>query len=170
VVATLTNKENIKPRTMHYYCYCWTHGRTGTKDHTSFNCSNKAKGHRNIVTIAYHLSGSNKKCDWLIGAELDNIKYVNKKNLCKHVSNLNPTHINNKAVADSGASGHYFMTSLPEGTKEVAHTPIQVTLPDSSTISSIKTVILPEPKQLPIAVRIANVFLKLTQGALISVG
>jgi len=62
------------------------------------------------------------------------------------------------------------MTSLPEGTKEVAHIPIQVTLPDGSTISSIKTIILTEPKQLSIAARIANVFPKLTQGALISVG
>jgi len=63
VVATLTNKENIKPCTMHYYYYYWTHGRIGTKDHTSFNCPNKAKGHRNIATIAYRLLGSNKKCD-----------------------------------------------------------------------------------------------------------
>ena len=63
MVATLTNKENIKPRTIYYYCYCWTHGRTGTKDHTSFNCPNKAKGHRNNATIAYRLLGSNKKCD-----------------------------------------------------------------------------------------------------------
>ena len=54
--------------------------------------------------------------------------------------------INNNVAVDSDVSGHYFITILLKGTKEIAYIPIQITLPDGSTISLIKTVILPEPK------------------------
>ena len=47
---------------------------------------------------------------------------------------------------------------------------MQVVLPNSQTISSDKTILPPEPKELPPEVWTANVFIKLTEGSLTSIG
>ena len=51
---------NKKERLLHqdFYCYCWTHGRTGTRRHTSANCSNPQDGHDKTATIADRKKGS----------------------------------------------------------------------------------------------------------------
>ena len=62
------------------------------------------------------------------------------------------------------------MMDLPLGTIEIDYKPVTVTLPDGTNISSIKTVILLEPIQLPPQARIASVFEQLTKGVLVSIG
>ena len=47
---------------------------------------------------------------------------------------------------------------------------MSVTLPNSKVIASEKTIVLPEPKELPPRARSANVFSQLTEGALTSIG
>ena len=47
---------------------------------------------------------------------------------------------------------------------------MQVVLPNSQSISSEKTILLPEPKELPPEARTANVLNQLTEGSLASIG
>jgi hypothetical protein len=62
------------------------------------------------------------------------------------------------------------MSDIPQDAIEIAHIPTTVILPNSQHLSSYKTVILPQPNQLPKEARIASVFKGLTEGALISIG
>ena len=52
---------NKKERLLHqdFYCYCWTHVRTGSRRHTSTTCSNPQDGHDKTATIADRKKGSN---------------------------------------------------------------------------------------------------------------
>ena len=88
---------------------------------------------------------------------------------CDKVLHLNPTSYSNKAAADSSATAYYSIVDLSEGTLTIVHNPITVTLHDSIKLSPIKTVILPEPHQLPPAARIASIFKDLTEEALVSI-
>lgn len=42
--------------------YCWTHGRTRNKLHTSQTCRNKASGHKDEATLDSRMGGSDKWC------------------------------------------------------------------------------------------------------------
>ena len=46
-----------------YYCYFWTHGRTGQPEHTSQNVNRSADNHVKTATIADHKGGSAKNCE-----------------------------------------------------------------------------------------------------------
>ena len=46
-----------------YYCYCWTHGKTGKPEHTSQTCTNKADNHVKTATIADRKGGSARYCE-----------------------------------------------------------------------------------------------------------
>ena len=43
--------------------YCWTHGRTRNKNHTSGTCINKKEGHKEDATLDNRKGGSNKYCN-----------------------------------------------------------------------------------------------------------
>ena len=43
--------------------YCWTHGRTRNKNHTSDTCINKQEGHKEDATLDNRKGGSNKYCN-----------------------------------------------------------------------------------------------------------
>ena len=118
--------------------------------------------------ITDHCGGSTNKSYCLLGPGLDrNLHNKINNNLSNSILTLNPNEINNSAAIDSGALAHFFIPNLLEGTTEIKYNPITVTLPNGTNISSIKTIILPESKQLPTQVRIASIFEQLIQEALI---
>ena len=39
--------------------YCWTHGLSDNKDHTSRPCTNKATGHKEDATLSNMMGGNN---------------------------------------------------------------------------------------------------------------
>ena len=43
--------------------YCWTHGRTKNKKHTSATCRNRAEGHKEEATLTNKMGGSTKYCE-----------------------------------------------------------------------------------------------------------
>ena len=158
-----------------YYCYCWTHGKTGNPEHTSQTCPNKANNHVKTATIADRKGGSARYCQWEIGADLGNCfkcsKYLINNVTCKPSLNSTPSSQQPYlSAADTGASHNYCpSSSIPEGSIEVPHQPMSVTLPNSKVISSEKNNVLPEPKEIPPRARSANVFSQLTEGALTSI-
>ena len=90
------------------------------------------------------------------GGDICMNKLMNKFK-CDKVLCLNLTSYDNKAATDSSAKAHYCIVDLPEGILTIVHNPITIVLSNSIKLSSIKTVILPEPHQLPPAARIASV-------------
>lgn len=75
------------------------------------------------------------------------------------------------SAADTGASHNYYSPSnLPKGSIEVQQNPMSVVLPNGKLIASQATIIVPEPKELPVGARTANVFNELTEGSLTSIG
>ena len=74
------------------------------------------------------------------------------------------------SAADTGASHNYYSpTNLPRDSKEVQHNPMSVVLPNGKVIASQATIIVPEPKELLVKARTANVFNELTEGSLTSI-
>eukprot|EP00804_Cyclotella_cryptica_P003921 CCRYP_016106-RA/>CCRYP_016106-RA protein AED:0.11 eAED:0.25 QI:0/0/0/1/0.2/0.16/6/0/1395 len=68
--------------------YCWTHGFRVREGHSSATCANKAEGHKDTATRANTMGGS----------------MVNKGS---------PLLQSDMAIADTGASGHYFLPEAP---------------------------------------------------------
>ena len=62
ILASMTGTPNLNTRQNTDTSYCWTHGCTHTKNHTSQNCRNKAEGHQSEATLHNRMGGSNKYC------------------------------------------------------------------------------------------------------------
>ena len=73
-------------------------------------------------------------------------------------------------AADTGASAHYTTRNMPAGAGKIKCQPMQVVLPNSQTLRSEKTAMLPEPHQLPEEARTATVLPNLSEGSLTSIG
>ena len=52
--------RDYEPNSKHY---CWTHGLTRRRGHTSANCRNKDEGHQDDATFRDRKGGSNAFCD-----------------------------------------------------------------------------------------------------------
>ena len=71
-VRNLGDKENSTPtrsssriffnklKKSEHYCYYWSHGRTGSHDHTSNSCANKKDGHKDCAFMNDRKGGSDK--------------------------------------------------------------------------------------------------------------
>ena len=121
-------------------------------------------------------------CKWWLGADeksknnfINNITHNQRLNPTRHA--LNSSHSShfdsNKhlSAAVTRASCNYTTSgSIPIGSVELLHWLMQFVLPNSQSISSEKTAVLPDPKELPPDARTANVFNQLTEGSLTSIG
>jgi len=57
-----TNSRKRINRNKNDTSYCWTHGRTRNRLHTSESCRNKAEGHNSAATLTNKLGGSDRYC------------------------------------------------------------------------------------------------------------
>ena len=56
------NSRKCTNRNKNDTSYCWTHGRTRNRLHTSESCRNKAEGHKSEATLENKLGGSERYC------------------------------------------------------------------------------------------------------------
>ena len=67
------------------------------------------------------------------------------------------------SAADTGASWNYYSPcNVPLGSQYLPYNPMRVILPNGKAITSQSTILVPEPKELPVGARTANVFQDLT--------
>ena len=92
-------------------------------------------------------------------------------NSVKHVSHnaVGPPTNQCKAILDTGSTGHYFAVEAPLLHKQPTKSPIDVHLPDHTTMSSTMTALLPIP-QLPLPAREVHIFPALGNTSLMSIG
>jgi hypothetical protein len=102
------------------------------------------------------------------GASITRDKHMNHYTHCFPYTGCTPfnKHI---AIVDSGCTGHYLKVTAPVADKQVAKTPIKVTLPEGASIQSSHTCDLVLP-QLPDTGKIAHVIPGLSTSSLLSVG
>ena len=92
-------------------------------------------------------------------------------NSVKHVSHnaVGPPTNQCKATLDTGSTGHFFAVEAPPLHKQPTHSPIDVHLPNHTTMSSTMTASLPIP-QLPRHAREVHTFPALGNTSLTSIG
>jgi hypothetical protein len=167
--ATNSGTARVSPVTNNYN-YCWSHGYQIHVDHTSMACTRRAEGHQELATKTNNMGGRQWGRDAACrgGAASTRDKHINHYNHCLPYTGCTPSnkHI---AIVDSGCTCHSLMVTALVANKQVAKTPIHVTLPDGASIQSSHTCHL-VLHQLPDTAKKAHVIPGLSTSSLLSVG
>ncbi|EEC45165.1 predicted protein [Phaeodactylum tricornutum CCAP 1055/1] len=150
--------------------YCWTHGTSKNRRHTSATCKNKAPGHRDDATATNTLGGSTKER----GTATPMVNSSNTDSL-NHITRLNssvvpsPPSPHTSAIADTGCTGHYITVNCPHTHKRPASPSLAVRVPNGAVLRSSHIATLALPGFSPSACQ-AHIFPGLTSHPLISIG
>eukprot|EP00804_Cyclotella_cryptica_P021962 CCRYP_000901-RA/>CCRYP_000901-RA protein AED:0.35 eAED:0.34 QI:0/0/0/1/1/1/2/0/655 len=102
--------------------YCWMHGIRVQEGHSSATCANKVEGHKDAATRANTMGGSmvnkgwdNKRQEGQIDAAALSIvtNTFPNYNIFTTASSCSPPHCSYLAIANTGASGPYFLPQAP---------------------------------------------------------
>ena len=111
-------------------------------------------------------------CNHIVDKFISNPKsYLDSNCKLNSTPNCSCTLCDMMSAADTGSSCNYYSPcNVPQGSACLPHNPMRVILPNGKAINSHSTILVPEPKELPIGARTANVFQDLTEGSLTSIG
>jgi hypothetical protein len=173
--ATLKNK--IKPawqgqrpaRTTNNDSYCWSHGYQVAKSHTSATCNERKNGHQEPTTKINTMGGVQWGNEWCGGTAKDIDDKIDHFALsldCTPPTTNAPT--DDTAILDSGCTSN-FLSATACSDKQAAHVPLNVNMPNGTTIQSSHTCNL-LLADLPHQARQAHILPGLVHNSLISVG
>jgi hypothetical protein len=145
-IATL--KNNTKPawqgqrpvKTTNNDIYCWLHGYQVAKSHTSTTCNMKKSGHQDAATKSNTMGGVQWGKELCGGAA----KVIDSK-LDHFALSLDCTPSftevtkNDIAVLDSRCTSIVLSANAPYSNKQAAHVPLNVNMPNGTTIQSSYT-------------------------------
>jgi hypothetical protein len=174
-IATL--KSNIKPvwqgqrpaKTMKNDSYCWFHGYQVAKSHTSATCVRK-NGHQEAATNIDTMGGVQWGKERRGGAAKvvdDKLDHFALSLDCTPTTTNAPT--DDTAILDSGCTSNLLSAAAPCSDKQAAHVPLNVNMPNGTTIPSSHTCNL-LLTYLPHQARQAHILPGLVHNFLISVG
>jgi hypothetical protein len=175
-IATLKNK--IKPawqgqrpvKTMNNDSYCWSHGYQVAKSHTSATCNMKKSRHQDTANKSNTMGGVQwcKECCGgaakVIYDKLDH--FALSLDCTPSFSNVTT---DDTAILDSGCTSNFLSAAAPCSDKQAEHVPINVNMPNGTTIQSCYTCNL-LLTDLPPQSRQAHILPGLVHNSLISVG
>ena len=103
-------------------------------------------------------------CNHIVDKFMSNPKsYLDSDCKLDSTPNYSCTPYHMMSAADTGVSYNYYsLCNVPQGSTYSPHNPMRVILPNGKAINSHSTILVPEPKELPIGPRRANVFQDLT--------
>jgi hypothetical protein len=145
-IATL--KINIKPvwqgqrptRTTNKDSYCWSHGYQVAKSHTSATCNVRNTGHQEAATKVDTMGRVQWDKEWCGGAAKDIDDKINNFALsldCTPTTTNAPT--DDTSILDSGCTSNFLSAAAPCSNKQAAHVPLNVNMPNGTTIQSSHT-------------------------------
>jgi hypothetical protein len=175
-ITTLKNK--IKPawqgkrpvKTTNNDSYCWSHGYKVAKSHTSATCNMKKSGHQDAANKGKTMGG----VQWgkeLYGGEAkvidDKLDHLAISLDC--TPSFTDMTTNDTSILDYGCTSNFLSASAPCSDKQAAHVPLNVNMPNGTTIQSSHTCNL-LLTDLPPQSRQAHILPGLLHNSSISVG
>ena len=143
-LKTLTSAQTnqVSPKRKFYWWICGSNFNHGSK-----TCLAKKAGHKEEAYYKKRMGGSDKGCEWRLGAIVNKIEIINLKiSLINHINTPHsPTSTNMLAVADYGANIHIARQSTPTMAPVIMDNEIKSRLPYGSTmvLTHIATLQLP---------------------------
>jgi hypothetical protein len=175
-IATL--KSKIKPawqgqrpaKTTNNDSYCWSHGYQVAKLHTSATCNVRKNGHQDTATKIDTMGGEQWGKEWRGGAakEIDDKLDHFALSLDCTPSNFKAT-TDDTAILDSRCTRNVLSAAALCSDKQAAHVPLNVNMPNGTTIQSSHTCNL-LLTNLPPQARQDHILPGLVHNSLISVG
>jgi hypothetical protein len=171
-------KIKIKPiwqgqrptRTINNDSYWWLHRYQVAKTHTSATCNVRKTEHQENTTKVDTMGGVQWGKEWFGGAAKDIDDKLNHFSLsldCIPTTTNAPTDYT--VILDSGCTSSFLSAAAPCSDKQAAHVPLNVNMPNGTTIQSSHTCDL-FLTDLPHQARQAHILPGLVHNSLISVG
>jgi hypothetical protein len=175
-IATLKNKfkpawQGQQPvKTTNNDSYFWSHGYQVAKSHMSTTCNMKKSGHQDAANKSNNMGGVQWGKEWCGGAAKvidDKLDHFALSLYC--TPSFTDVTTNDTAILDYGCTNNFWSAAAPCSDKQAAHVPLNVNMPNGTTIQSshMCNLLLTD---LPPQARQAHILPVLVHNSLISVG
>jgi hypothetical protein len=138
-----TLNKNIKPawqgqrpiKTKNNDSYCWSHGYQVAESHMSATCNMKKSGHQDTANKINTMGRVQWGKEWCGGASKvidDKLNHFALSLDC--TPSFTEVTTNDTAILDSGCTSNFLSADAPCSDKQAAHVPLNVNMPNGTTI------------------------------------